>query len=50
MPLDVEAQRLLSAFVDSTTALQKLSDDDDWLRNRRKRVTPSNSPKTSESL
>ena len=50
MPLDVEAQRLLSAFVDSTTALQKLNNDEDWLRNRRKRVTPSNSPKTSESL
>ena len=50
MPLDVEAQRLLGALVDSTTALQKLNDDEDWINNRRKRVKPSNSPKTSESL
>ena len=45
-----EAERMIGALVQATTALQKVRDDDEWKRGRRKRVTPSNSPKTSESL
>ena len=49
-PIDSEAERMIGALVQATTALQKVQDDDEWKRGRRKRVTPSNSPKTSESL
>ena len=49
LPIDAEAERMIGSFVQATTALQKVSDDDEWKRDRRKRVTPSNSPKTSES-
>jgi TrmH family RNA methyltransferase len=49
-PIDSVAERLIGALVQATTALQKVRDDDEWKRGRRKRVTPSNSPKTSESL
>jgi len=50
LPIDSEAERMIGAFVQATTALQKASEDEEWRRDRRKRVTPSNSPKTSESL
>ncbi len=49
-PIDSEAERMIGALVQATTALQKVQNDDEWKRGRRKRVTPSNSPKTSESL
>ena len=42
LPIDSEAERMIGAFVQATTALQKLSDDDSWKRERRKRVTPNN--------
>ena len=38
MPLDVEAQQLLSVLVEATTAMQKLSEDDEWRRKRRRRI------------
>jgi tRNA/rRNA methyltransferase len=50
LPIDSEAERLIGTLVQATTALQKVAQDDDWKRERRKRVTPSNKPKTSESL
>ena len=50
LPNDNEAERLLGAVVEATTALQKVKGDDDWQRNRRKKIMPAKSPKTSESL
>ena len=38
MPLDVEAQQLLSVLVEATTAMQKLSEDEEWRRKRRRRI------------
>ncbi|MAH90861.1 MAG: hypothetical protein CMA11_03740 [Euryarchaeota archaeon] len=48
LPIDSEAERMIGAFVQATTALQKMADDNAWMRDRRKRVTPSSKPKTSE--
>ncbi|RJU85011.1 MAG: hypothetical protein DWC02_07240 [Candidatus Poseidoniales archaeon] len=48
-PIDSEAERMIGALVQATTALQKMHGDEDWKRGRRKRVTPSSTPKTSES-
>ena len=45
LPIDSEAERMIGAFVQATTALQKLSDDENWKRERRKRVTPNNEGK-----
>jgi TrmH family RNA methyltransferase len=50
LPIDNEAERLIGAFVQATTALQNLSGDEEWRRERRKRVTPSSMPNSSESL
>ena len=50
LPIDNEAERLIGAFVQATTALQNLSGDEEWRRERRKRVTPSSTPNSSESL
>ena len=50
LPNDNEAERLLGAIIEATTALQKVKGDDDWIRNKRKRIIPAKSPKTSESL
>ena len=49
IPLDTEAERMIGSLVQATTALQKVSGDENWKRERRKRVTPSKKPKTSES-
>jgi len=49
LPIDSEAERMIGSLVQATTALQKVTGDDEWKRDRRKRVTPSNKPKTSES-
>jgi hypothetical protein len=38
MPLDVEAQQLLSVLVEATTAMQRLSEDEEWRRQRRRRI------------
>jgi hypothetical protein len=38
MPLDTEAHRLLGAFVEATTAMQKQAGDVDWQKKRRKRL------------
>ena len=46
LPIDSEAERMIGAFVQATTALQKLSDDENWKRERRKRVTPNNDGKS----
>ena len=46
LPIDSEAERLIGAFVQATTALQKVANDENWRRERRKRVTPSNKPRT----
>ena len=40
LPIDSEAERMIGAFVQAATALQKQSGDEEWRRNRRKRVTP----------
>ena len=50
LPINSEAERMIGALVQATTALQKVSGNEEWRRERRKRVTPSNKPKTSESL
>ena len=49
LPIDAEAERMIGAIVQATTALQKLEDDDEWRRERRKRVTPATKPNSSES-
>ena len=46
LPIDSEAERLIGSLVQATTALQKMNDDGEWKRERRKRVRPSNRPKT----
>lgn len=45
LPIDSEAERMIGAFVQATTALQKQSGSEEWRRDRRKRVTPN---KTSD--
>ena len=40
LPIDSEAERLIGAFVQGATALQKQSGDENWRRDRRKRVRP----------
>ena len=42
LPIDSEAERLIGAFVQGATALQKQSGDENWRRERRKRVRPEN--------
>ena len=49
LPIDAEAERMIGAIVQATTALQKLEGDDEWRRERRKRVTPAKKPNSSES-
>ena len=41
LPIDSEAERMIGSFVQAATALQKLSDDENWKRERRKRVSPN---------
>ncbi len=38
LPIDNEAQRLIGALVEATTALQKLSGDERWQNSRRRRI------------
>ena len=45
LPIDSEAERMIGAFVQGATALQKQSGDLNWQRNRRKRVRPENNRK-----
>ena len=40
LPIDSEAERMIGAFVQGATALQKQSGDLNWQRERRKRVRP----------
>ena len=40
LPIDAEAERMIGAFVQGATALQKESGDPNWQRERRKRVRP----------
>ena len=40
LPIDSEAERMIGAFVQGATALQKQSGDENWRRERRKRVRP----------
>ena len=35
-----ETTRLIGALLDATTALQKNASDKNWLKNRRRRLTP----------
>ena len=46
LPIDSEAERMIGAFVQGTTALQKQSGDENWRRERRKRVRPDDNPKS----
>ena len=41
-PIDNEAQRLIGALVEATTALQKLSGDEQWMNSRRRRIDSRN--------
>ena len=41
LPIDSEAERMIGAFVQAATALQKQSGDQNWKRERRKRVRPT---------
>jgi len=38
LPNDLEAQQLIGALVEATTALQKVSGDEEWKRGRRRRL------------
>ena len=40
LPIDSEAERMIGAFVQGATALQKQSGDENWRRERRKRIRP----------
>lgn len=42
LPIDSEAERMIGAFVQAATALQKESGNENWRRERRKRVRPDN--------
>ena len=44
LPIDSEAERMIGAFVQGATALQKQSGDENWRRERRKRVRPDDNP------
>ncbi|DAC39196.1 MAG TPA: hypothetical protein D7H83_05185 [Candidatus Poseidoniales archaeon] len=46
LPIDSEAERMIGAFVQGATALQKQSGDLNWQRNRRKRVRPEDNRKS----
>ena len=46
LPIDSEAERLIGAFVQGATALQKQSGDENWRRERRKRVRPDDNQKS----
>ena len=46
LPIDSEAERMIGAFVQGATALQKQSGDINWQRDRRKRVTPEDNKKS----
>ena len=45
LPIDAEAERMIGAFVQGATALQKQSGDKNWKRERRKRVRPEGNQK-----
>ena len=46
LPIDSEAERMIGAFVQGATALQKQSGDLNWQRDRRKRVRPEDNRKS----
>jgi len=46
LPIDSEAERMIGAFVQAATALQKQSGDENWRRERRKRVRPDDNQKS----
>lgn len=46
LPIDSEAERMIGAFVQGTTALQKQSGDENWRRERRKRIRPDDNSNT----
>ena len=46
LPIDSEAERMIGAFVQGATALQKQSGDINWQRDRRKRVRPEDNQKS----
>lgn len=41
LPTDMEAERLIGALIQATTALEFANNDENWKRNRRKRINPS---------
>ncbi len=41
LPTDLEAERLIGALIQATTALEFAKNDENWKRNRRKRINPS---------
>mgnify|MGYP001185670119 FL=1 len=48
LPIDSEAERMIGAFVQGATALQKQSGDANWQRERRKRVRPEENQNSLE--
>ncbi len=46
LPIDSEAERMIGAFVQGATALQKQSGDENWRRERRKRIRPEDNSKS----
>ena len=46
LPIDSEAERMIGAFVQGATALQKQSGDENWRRERRKRIRPDDNSKS----
>ena len=46
LPIDSEAERMIGAFVQGATALQKQSGDENWRRERRKRIRPDDNHKS----
>ena len=48
LPIDSEAERMIGAFVQGATALQKQSGDENWQRERRKRVRPEENQNSLE--
>jgi len=41
LPTDLEAERIIGALIQSTTALEYSNKNDNWKRDRRKRINPS---------
>ena len=41
LPTDLEAERIIGALIQATTALEYSNQNENWKRDRRKRINPS---------